>query len=176
MSSIISIAALLVATSTVTPVPARESLVAASARSAREIAKTMSMAPAVQDGWARVGQLTPGSMVRVIMLDGTSREGRFDRVTDDRIVLTTGDFERDAIAKVQRPTRGSILGGVIGAAAGGLLGVYTAFSLAFKQCGESCSDEGTLMIASLVGMPIAGGYLGAKFLPRPQWTDVYKRR
>ena len=129
-----------------------------------------------QDGWAKVARLDPGSMVRVITTDGASREGRLDRVTDDRIVLTTGEFQRDAVARVQRHTRGSILGAVIGAAAGGFLGVGTAVALADKQCGQSCADEKALIGLSLVGMPAAGGFLGAKLMPRAKWKDVYRRR
>ena len=86
------------------------------------------------------------------------------------------EFRRDAIARIQRPTKGSVLGGVIGAAAGALAGVAASVNLAMKQCGASCSDEKALIGLSLVGMPIAGGYLGAKLMPRRAWTNVYERR
>ncbi|HKY22933.1 MAG TPA: hypothetical protein VJM31_17090 [Vicinamibacterales bacterium] len=59
----------------------------------------------------------------------------------------------------ERP-RGSVAGAVGGAAGGLLLGAFFAVNLAFKHCGGDCSDEGVLMGLSLVGLPIATGFLG----------------
>ena len=56
--------------------------------------------------------------------------------------------------------RESLIGAVIGAAGGLVLGYVSAVHLANKQCHGSCGDEKALMALSLVGLPIAGGLLG----------------
>ena len=180
----IAIAALLVASTTATAAPPRESLAAASVRHAHELAKmsSLSSSRSSQEAWARVHALETGSRVRVIDVTGAPTEGRLAGVTDDRITLTTNgnaspvELERDAIARIQRPTKGSVLGGVLGVAVGALAGVVTSVNLGMKQCGESCNDEKALIGLSLVGMPIAGGFAGAKLMPRAAWTNVYERR
>ena len=156
-----------------------DSLRAAALRSATNLALTAPSASDQEGGddWAKVRRLEPGSQVRVTLRDGAVREGRLDSVLDDRIVISPGStLQRESIDRVERRTRGSIVGGIVGAAAGAFLGVFTAAHLAFRQCEESCADEKLLMGASLIGMPVAGGYLGAKFAPRRAWTTVYRGR
>ncbi len=180
----IGIAALLLVSSATSAEPARESLAAAADRGARELARTapLLLAPQSQNAWGRVHALDTGARVRVITLEGASAEGRLERATEDVIVIAAGDarppveFRRETVARVQRQTKGSLLGGVLGVAAGALAGVVTAANLAMKECGESCSDEKALIALSLVGMPIAGGYAGATLMPRASWTNVYERR
>ena len=50
--------------------------------------------------------------------------------------------------------------GTVGAGGGFLLGAYIGTSLAFTDCGASCSDEKFLAGLSVVGLPIALGLLG----------------
>lgn len=90
------------------------------------------------------------------------------RVADIDSVFT--EIERDAVAEIKRPNGGSLLGGVLGAAGGGALGVLLAANFAFRQ------DGGTLMVVSLIGTPVAGAVLGARLTPHDKWTTVYRRR
>lgn len=153
-----------------------ESLRAAAIRSASVVASSTDPAGQSADDWGKVRRLEEGSQVRVTLRDGSVREGRLGTVNDDSMLVNAASIPRDAIDRVERRTRGSIIGGVIGAAAGAFAGVFTAASLAFKQCGESCGDEKLLMIGAVIGMPVAGGYLGAKLAPRKPWTTVYRGR
>jgi len=102
-----------------------------------------------------------------IFVDGT-------RVADTASVLTEIGYE--SIAEIQRPVRGSLVGGLLGVAAGGALGLFSAAHLIYKPCGGNCKDEGVLLFGSLIGLPIAGGYVGAKAMPHRDWTAVYRRR
>ena len=85
---------------------------------------------------------------------------------------------RTDVSEIKRWTgrRGSPLGAVIGAALGIGFGTASALHLAFKQCGGSCADEKLLIAVSLVGMPIAGGFLGYR-LPggNRTLTTIYVR-
>jgi hypothetical protein len=124
------------------------------------------------EAWADVGRLRTGSPIRVTIRDGARDEARLAAVFDDRIVLAPDSaVPRDRIERIERRTRGAILGGLLGTAAGGALGLYTAYGLAYKTCGGSCRDEEILIVTALLGMPIAGGYLGVK-LGRV-WITVY---
>jgi hypothetical protein len=71
-------------------------------------------------------------------------------------------------------TRGSIAGAVGGAAGGLLLGYFAAINLAYKQCGDSCTDEKVLMGLSLVGLPVAAGVLGYKAFGRTTSDIIYR--
>jgi hypothetical protein len=71
-------------------------------------------------------------------------------------------------------TRGSIIGAVGGAAGGLLLGYLAAVNLAYKQCGDSCTDEKVLIGLSLVGLPVAGGVVGYTALRRQTSETVYR--
>lgn len=82
---------------------------------------------------------------------------------------------RQSVVSVARPWKGSLAGGIGGAAGGLGLGFLTALKLAFKQCGGSCGDEKFLIGLSLVGMPIAGGLAGAKLVPHEPWKVIYER-
>ena len=122
MSTNTLVAALLLTSTTITPVPVRESIIDASARSARELAISAPLAPA-----------TP---------------------------------VRAAVATATGPSKGAVLGGILGGAIGAVAGVATSVNLAMKQCGSTCADEKVLIGVSLIGMPLAGAYLGAKLFGR----------
>ena len=96
------------------------------------------------------------------------------RIADTKSIIIA--IERDAVAEVQRPGTGSVVGGVLGVAAGAVLGTFGAFHLAFRPCPGGCPAQSTLMVLSLAGTPILGGYLGAKAMPHDAWVTVYRRR
>ena len=61
-------------------------------------------------------------------------------------------------------------------AALGLVGGLLAFpSLAFKQCGGSCTDEGILIGLSIFGLPVAGGVLGWQLSATRTTVLIYER-
>ncbi len=119
--------------------------------------------------WSRLRQLTN----QEIVLFAQGLAGRRCRlVTVEDTALTVVDLESPSSTTLLIPRtdvreirqwigpRGSRLGAIIGAAGGFALGFTTALSLSYKQCGGSCADERILIGASLVGMPVAGGFLG----------------
>jgi hypothetical protein len=119
--------------------------------------------------WSKVLRLDDDTRIRVVMRDGSVKEG-----LAGSIIPT---LNRDGVAQVQRRTRGSWIGGILGGAAGGVLGVGIAVGIATEdQCGQSCADEKFRAGLALVGLPIAGALLGAKAMPRRAWTTIYRGR
>lgn len=78
------------------------------------------------------------------------------------------------VIKTPPRRRGSLIGAAIGAAGGFVLGYASAVRLAYKQCNGSCSDEQALMALSLVGLPIAGGWLGYQANSRTTEDVIYR--
>lgn len=147
----------------------RESLADAAARYGRELGYAMPATSQPDNAWEKVLRLDSGTRIRVVMRDGSVREG-----SAGSIVPT---LKQADIAEVQRRTRGSWLGGILGGAAGGVLGVGIAVGIATEdQCGQSCADEKFRAGLALVGLPIAGALLGAKLMPRRAWTTIYRGR
>ena len=99
---------------------------------------------------------------------------------EDRKVAEISDvvkqIPRPEIAAIMMPPqrRGSLVGAAIGAGGGFVLGYVSALHLAYKQCNGSCSDERALMGLSLVGLPIAGGWLGYQGNPRTTQDVIYR--
>jgi hypothetical protein len=77
-----------------------------------------------------------------------------------RIIETIARADVVTVAGPLGTRRGSVVGAVIGASGGLLLGLVSTAHLAFKQCGGSCKDEKALIALSLAGLPVAGGFLG----------------
>ena len=135
--------------------------------------------------WSRLRQLE-GSEI-VLRAQGLSaRKCRLVAVEDAALTAVDLDSPSRTTLRIARADvdevsqwigrRGSTVGAVIGAAAGFVAGALVAQQLAFKQCGRSCSDEKFLIGLSLVGTPIAGGFLGYR-LPgdRRTLTTIYVR-
>lgn len=85
---------------------------------------------------------------------------------------------RDDVRSIVRPVRrrGSKWGAVGGAAVGAWLGFGVAVVQATTPCGESCRDEKALMGAALVGLPVAGGFLGYHAFARNTAEVIYRAR
>lgn len=162
------------------PTAPRESLTASAIRIARDIAIEKPAAPQSRRAdWGNVRDLDTGSRVRVTLRSGIFKEGTLAEVDDDRIVLLSTsnvrtEIARQDVSEVAKPLRYSIVGGVLGAAVGGVLGVGSAVTFALKQCGESCNDERLMVWGSLIVLPIAGGYGGARLGALGRWTTVYR--
>ena len=103
--------------------------------------------------------------------DGVFYEGR--KLVDlIDIVLT---FRRSDVLQVRsRERRGSGWGALAGGYVGFVAGARAAVSLGFKQCGRSCSDEGALMVLSLIGLPIASGFAGYHLAAHTVDVIVYR--
>ncbi len=95
--------------------------------------------------------------------------GELNSVSDTELVIERKNkletFKRDEVKNVwtvalPSRTKQKIFGG-LGFAGGLLGGAMIAVALGFKQCGDSCTDEGIGIVAALVGLPIAGLFLGA---------------
>jgi hypothetical protein len=136
--------------------------------------------------WSRLRQLTKIEVV--LFAQGLAgRRCRIVAVDDAALTVvvlespnrTTLRIPRTDVNEIRQWTgrRGSLLGAVIGAAGGFVLGYASAIALADKPCGGSCADEKILIGASLVGMPIAGGLLGYR-LPggNRTLTTIYLKR
>jgi hypothetical protein len=121
--------------------------------------------------WNDVRQLLVGEKIAVERKDGKKLRGKTVSVSDAELVLERKKrpetLKRDEVRKVWRiapPSRvkQTIFGG-LGLVGGILAGTFIAVNLGFKQCGGSCADEGTGMIAALIGLPVAGA-LGGRAL------------
>jgi hypothetical protein len=96
------------------------------------------------------------------------------RVAGPAAIFT--EIPRHMVAEIKRPTRGSLPGALLGAGGGFALGWLNTLRLIYSQCGGSCSDETAEMGLSLVGLPVLGGYLGARYMPHEAWTTIYRAR
>jgi hypothetical protein len=96
------------------------------------------------------------------------------RVADAATIFT--EVARDEIAEIKRRTRGSLPGALAGLGGGFALGYLNFVRLIYKPCGGNCNGEMAEMAASLVGLPILGAYLGARYTPHTPWTTVYRSR
>lgn len=123
--------------------------------------------------WDNVKELAPGEVIKVVLNDAKSYQGRLDTVSDEgiRVSLPTGKvtFPRQDILRVSYKT-GSHRGrnALIGAAIGSAIGIAGA---------ASNSDPEQRAIA-WVGVPLLGGAgagVGA-VLPSTAWRDVYRAR
>ena len=135
-----------------------------------------------QSDWARVMQLGADDEITVVTGPATI-SGRVVKVDQSGITLRPGSggtttFERSTIQEVRLTTkrRGSKLGAVIGAGAAGFLGVGLAIGLATKDCGDSCTDEKVGVAASLIGLPIGGGFAGYYLWPPRSRVEVIYTR
>jgi hypothetical protein len=135
-----------------------------------------------QSDWARVVQLAANDEITVVT-GPTTVSGRLVSADQSGLTLRPGSggttrFERASIQEVRRTTRkrGSKLGAIIGAGIGGFAGAVTAIHLAYKDCGESCTGEKAGIAASLVGLPIGGGFAGYYLWPKRTSVEVIYTR
>jgi hypothetical protein len=106
-------------------------------------------------------------------------EGVF--VADQRVAdlgQILGRIARTDVRRIVRPARrrGSKWGALGGAAAGLWLGVGAAVGLATTQCGGSCTDEKALAWTAVIGLPVAGGFLGYHGFARKTEEVIYRAR
>ena len=133
--------------------------------------------------WSRVIGLAPETKVLVEVRGAAAASRIFVRADESELIVKTPELPdvlqrlpRQDIVAIKTPPRrhGSKIGAAIGAAGGFVLGYAAAVQLAYKQCNGSCSDEKALMALSLVGLPIAGGWLGYQANPRTTQEVIYR--
>jgi hypothetical protein len=136
---------------------------------------------APEANWSRVEQLVPDTPISVAVDSGPSLRGTLVAADSTGLTVRDGDgrgvrIARPSVAEIREITRrrGSKLGAVIGAGAGGFLGFVTALNLALRDCGGDCRDERFLVGLSLVGAPVAGGVLGY-FAGGARTNLIYRR-
>ncbi|MCC7009721.1 MAG: hypothetical protein IT184_13005 [Acidobacteria bacterium] len=135
-------------------------------------------------GWDYVQGLQHGDEVRVTLTAGEDVVGRFVSADQAGLVLVPGGqgaartILRDDVAVVaaRGPSRGSKIGALAGAGIGAFAGFVAALHLGYKDCGGDCSDERVLIGASVVGVPVAAGWLGYRLFARPgDLKTIYRR-
>jgi len=133
--------------------------------------------------WSRVTGLAPETKIVVEVRGAAAVTRTFVRADESELIVKAPEspdvlqrFPRQDIVTIKTPPRrhGSKIGAAIGAAGGFVLGYAAAVNLAYKQCNGSCSDEKALMAVSLVGLPIAGGWLGYQANPRTTEDVIYR--
>jgi hypothetical protein len=130
--------------------------------------------------WDDVRQLLVGEKIAVERKDGKKLKGKTVSVSDSELILERKkkpeSIKRDEVRKVWRiapPSRvKQTVFGSLGLAGGLLAGTFIAVNLGFKQCGGSCADEGTGIVAAMVGLPVAG-VLGGRALARGKRILIY---
>jgi hypothetical protein len=133
--------------------------------------------------WSRVTGLAPGIEILVEVRGAAAVMRTFVRADESELIVKTPGLSdvlqrlprQDVVAIKTAPRRhGSKIGAAIGAAGGFVLGYAAAVHLAYKQCNGSCSDEKAFMALSLVGLPIAGGWLGYQASSRTTQDVIYR--
>lgn len=83
---------------------------------------------------------------------------------------------RDDVRSIVRPVRrrGSKWGAVGGVVVGAWLGFGIAVVQATTPCGESCRDEKARAWAGIIGLPVAGGFLGYHAFARKTAEVIYR--
>lgn len=136
--------------------------------------------------WDNLKKLTSGEQVRVVQNDAKSYQGKFEKVTDEGIVVGVGGSEqtytRQAVLRVSARKRGhrwrhAGIGAAVGAGAG--LGIGVAVDASSKCspttsfCFEILPNGGKEIFTPLGG--VIGAIVGA-VVPSGGWRDVYRAR
>jgi hypothetical protein len=139
----------------------------------------------IRDALLDVARVRPDALAAV--RQGVPFEHHGVRIAPEGIVVANRIVaDLDAVLETIRPSavveirgaperHGSKLGATAAGLGGFLLGLSATGHLAFKQCGSTCKDEGALIFASLVGLPIGAGLLGWHGFARTTRPLIYRR-
>ena len=138
--------------------------------------------------WDNLKSLTLGQEIRVVMKNVKSYQGEFESLTDDGITLRQAAGEqtlaRKDVLRVSRKgqshgTRNAVIGAVVGAGAGLVIGLAPYFVQ--RNCTEgpafNCGSPPNphyVAILTPVGF-LAGAIIGA-VVPTGRWHEVYRAR
>ncbi|MBS1790621.1 MAG: hypothetical protein JST85_23080 [Acidobacteria bacterium] len=131
--------------------------------------------------WDALKQTLTAGKVMVETKSGKKRTGQFTSISDTELVLERKGkpepiprAEVKTVWTVAPPSRAKQTAfGALGLAGGLLGGVFIAVGLGFKECGGSCADEGTGIIAALIGLPVAGLFAGRALAGNGKRTLVF---
>lgn len=131
--------------------------------------------------WDVLRQTLPSGNLRVEKKDGKKISGKIKSISDTVLVIERRGkeivFQRQEVKNVWKVTPPSRVKqtafGAAGLAGGLLAGVFFAVGLGFKDCGGSCADEGTGVVALLIGLPVAGVLAGHWLAGSGKRTLVY---
>lgn len=131
--------------------------------------------------WDILKQTLTAGRVMVKKKTGKKFSGRFNSISDTDLVIERKGrpetFSRDEVKTVwtvvpPSRTRQTVFGAA-GLAGGLFAGIFIAVGLGFKDCGGSCGDEGTGIVAALIGLPVAGVLAGRALAGQGKRTLVY---
>lgn len=113
--------------------------------------------------------------------NGKKFSGQFNSISDTELVIERKGkpeaFSSDEVKTVWTvvpPSRTKqTVFGAAGLAGGLMAGIFIAVGLGFKDCGGSCGDEGTGVVAALIGLPVAGVLTGRWLAGSGKRTLVY---
>ena len=136
---------------------------------------------AANQSWDVLRQTLPSGNLRVEKKDGKKISGKVKSISDTELVIERRGkeviFQRQDVKNVWQvtpPSRAKQTAlGAAGLAGGLLAGVFIAVGLGFKQCGGSCADEGTGIVAALIGLPVAGVLAGRWLAGSGKRTLIY---
>ncbi len=124
-----------------------------------------------------------------VIIYEAGKEGRTYHLTDvDDTYVTVVDTKGGGnnslriawtdIDEIKRWVGGrSIVGAVVGAAGGLFLGLKIGLRNEDRECGTHCSGKTLGILSWVVGTPVAGGFLGYRFLGGDRTlTTIYARR
>jgi hypothetical protein len=132
--------------------------------------------------WDVLRQLQAGEKLRVERKTGKKKvSGKFISVSDTELVIErkrkNENFSRDEVKNIWRVAppsrRKKAIFGAIGGFVGFFVGLPLGVGLGFKECGGSCADEGTGIIAALIGLPVAGVLVGRALAGNGKRTLIY---
>ena len=141
----------------------------------------LSAEPSKPSNWASLAQLAPRAEIRVSLNQGENLTGSLLSVSDDSLVIETGNGERSLpradVTRVQvkrtgRRVRHALIGMAVGAG-GGLITVAALHDA--KECTGFCVGPDVGHSVKMAAVPVGAG-LGALIgaaLPAGKWTDVY---
>jgi len=137
---------------------------------------------APNQSWDVLRQLQTGEKLRVERKTSKKKvSGKFVSLSDTELVIErkrkNEGFSRDEVKNIWRVAppsrRKKAIFGAIGGFVGFFVGVPLAVGLGFKECGGSCADEGTGIIAGLIGLPVAGALIGRALAGNGKRTLIY---
>jgi hypothetical protein len=132
--------------------------------------------------WENVKHLTPGTDVRVKLMDGRTLRGGFESATDDALMMGTANSQetlnRAMIAKVSirgknHRLRNTLIGFGVGAAGGLIAGAVTDAETCHPNQFFGCFGGRDLGKEVLTPLGALVGAIVGVLLPTGGWHDVY---
>ncbi len=131
--------------------------------------------------WDVLKQTLTAGKLMVEKKTGKKFSGEFNSISDTELLIERKgkpeSFSRDEVKTVWTivpPSRTKqTVFGAAGLAGGLMAGIFIAVGLGFKDCGGSCGDEGTGIVAALLGLPAAGVLAGRALAGQGKRTLVY---